>query len=55
MRGMRGEGMRTFVIFLCHACGYAVNEEMGDLSCSRCGEPRSMIEEIQVQEVAREA
>lgn len=35
-------------IYLCHNCGWISGWETEDLSCYQCGEPRNMIEEIEV-------
>lgn len=35
-------------LFMCHACGWRMAAEQPDLACERCGEPRRMIEEIEV-------
>lgn len=32
--------------YLCHACGFFAAEETHDLTCWRCGEPRSETEEV---------
>jgi rubredoxin len=45
------EGGERWPLFICRACGWRMASEQPDLSCERCGEPRSMIEEITVARV----
>lgn len=51
-RQVRQGPVQTWTIYLCHACGWITGEEQDDLSCFQCGEPRSMIESIEVERVS---
>lgn len=46
--------MRTWTLYVCHACGFVTNEETDNLACYQCGEPRSYVETVDVKEVPRE-
>lgn len=39
-------------IYVCHACGWCMASEQDDLTCENCGEPRSMIEAVEVCRVS---
>jgi rRNA maturation endonuclease Nob1 len=45
---------RIWTIYVCHACGWVQGEEEDNLACARCGEPRSMIEAVEVKEMPDE-
>lgn len=37
-----------WTVYRCHACDWMQSEETDDLTCARCGEPRSFVEQLGV-------
>lgn len=42
-----------WTLYVCRACGWRMATKEGDLSCENCGEPRRMIETVEVVPLAR--